>query len=649
MNNRRIFTAILGLLILSGLAGRSEACDSTPVAEIVSPSSGHTICVGGSVSFDGKGTVTISPATGSYDPDNGYPYGGGRGITKYEWHYGDEAPGDPYWHNDGGTTSHPYSVAKKYTVKLRVTDDDNPNKTKKTSCIVNVVKVQSVVGSPTLECVNKDVIFTAHPYPVETPPLPLDCIEWQKQYKANAMDPWLEANWTSASGTDASATLNTPTAGYYIYRARNGSDDEWQVSNEVRIIDGLTVLPGKDYVCVNSTESFEAWACVGGSPSNVTSSATFTTSNIGGDMKTSGGGGGPGNNILHASGTPSATEGCDWVRASHPTYGNTDAAHDCDLTVFKVDITDDGGTPITTTQTVCVGEKISLKTKVEPTLSGLSWQWTIPGTVVKDYKKETLTGSPPGRTKRYVVELTDTDKQQSTIQFYWVDGADGRDVSVSGTKEEVTLTCTDTVTFDVKRPTLDNVASATGPVDVSSVWGFLMLHFGTPTEPGCNWGAMVTAPTGFNGTLKFTQLVNLDHIKTYTSGTEETATTFESWLDNAEPYGSTYTATGGVQTTMVDNDSPGLGLAVGFKKIQVFADFYDVYVMFKPTGAGAIWVPIAKLEWGWGGTAESSDGGSTWSKTGGAAAPEDPSWSVTTEFAEWPDTAIDSLPYPPWE
>jgi hypothetical protein len=70
------------------------ACKTKPTAKIVTPDNPHYVCFEGTVtiSFDGKGSGT----TGSYDGDNGIPNGGGNGITKYEWHYGDEESGEDY-------------------------------------------------------------------------------------------------------------------------------------------------------------------------------------------------------------------------------------------------------------------------------------------------------------------------------------------------------------------------------------------------------------------------------------------------------------------------------------------------------------------------------------------------------------------------
>ena len=314
------------------------------------------------------------------------------------------------------------------------------------------------------------------------------------------------------------------------------------------------------------------------------------------------------------------------------------------FTVISVEITDDGGTPITSTQTVSVGNKISLKTQLSPSLSGVSWEWTVPGTVVKDYTKETIA---EGRTKAYVTELDAADKEESTIAFYWVDGADGREVSVDCSYSSGS--CRDTVTFNVKRPTLDSFTSTTGDVVVGSSFGEPALSFGTSTSPGIEWSAEVTASDEFEGELKFTQILNSYAVRTKTDDSEETLSVPAWWLDFQDPYesGGVYGILNGTTRTIGYDDSPAVPLEVGYKKMYVYLDKFEVYTMFRPISTDRIWVPLGKLEWGWAGVAESTDGGNTWSLTTGAPDASDPSGSTTTEFPEWPDTATDS--HPTWE
>ena len=122
----------------------------------------------------------------------------------------------------------------------------------------------------------------------------------------------------------------------------------------------------------------------------------------------------------------------------------------------------------------------------------------------------------------------------------------------------------------------------------------------------------------------------------------------DKWLDVSDPYNGDRDISAGATLVWSDDDSPYITCPVNFKKIEEHGADMDLYLMFKPTGAGAIWVPIGKLNsgWGWSGVAESTDGGVTWTKTSGSQDIDDPDGSGTTEFPEWPDTQ--SSTYPPW-
>ena len=234
------------LLILSGLlvtADKTYACNDPPNADL--DASPNPVCVGRSVTLDGSG---------SSDPDGD--------ITKYEWDWTDdwtydyeETPGD-------GIATHIYTIAGTYSAKLRVTDDDDATDTD--TCTVYVVKVNYVTEDKTLACVNETITFTAHAYPLGKP---LDCIEWEKRYRANSGASW--GTWGGASGGDNTAVLNTSTAGCYQYRAWNGSDDTWKESSEVTVVkvdkiqyydpdNGYTDFTGNLYVCVGVTVTFKA-------------------------------------------------------------------------------------------------------------------------------------------------------------------------------------------------------------------------------------------------------------------------------------------------------------------------------------------------------------------------------------------------------
>ncbi|MHC4643153.1 MAG: PKD domain-containing protein, partial [Planctomycetota bacterium] len=146
--NKSLLIGILFSLASYFMPQQLYACPTTPTAKIVTPDPDetHYVCLGDSVSFDGEGSDSETPPTGSYDGDNGTPNGGGNGISAYDWTFGDGETGT------GGTTSHTYTEAEEYTVSLKVTDDDDPSQTDTTdssgSVKICVIKVEIYSPAP---------------------------------------------------------------------------------------------------------------------------------------------------------------------------------------------------------------------------------------------------------------------------------------------------------------------------------------------------------------------------------------------------------------------------------------------------------------------------------------------------------------------
>jgi hypothetical protein len=236
--NRSFLTGFLLSFALSLIALQLYACPTDPTAKIVSPYAQYT-CIGGTVSFDGKGSGTAVPPTGSYDGDNGDPQGGGNGINIYYWNYSD----DSTWHQDGGTPDHTFNTAGYSYVYLYVRDNEGVLSSY-TSCYVCVIRAESVTQDKTSACINETVTFTATTYPLYKT---LGCAEWEKSYRENITDSW--GSWTAVSGGGNTAILNTDTPGYYKYRVRNGSSDSWKESSEVTVI-RAKIISTPEYVLV---------------------------------------------------------------------------------------------------------------------------------------------------------------------------------------------------------------------------------------------------------------------------------------------------------------------------------------------------------------------------------------------------------------
>jgi len=299
------------------------------------------------------------------------------------------------------------------------------------------------------------------------------------------------------------------------------------------------------------------------------------------------------------------------------------------LNVVQVKVKLADGTDITnTTRDVIVGQKISLTVEVLP--SGTSFtspQWTIPGNRIANYAVTcTGSGTPPecqAPTSAAVTALT--NPTDAAVDYYWVDGADGRQVQYSITVSGSNIT--GQATFNVKRPTAQ-VTATTGTVAVGSPFGNLELHYGTTSIPGISFSRTITVPTGFAGATQWVQTVTTLRRRQLNSGA------WERWsgtgLDTTYPYDS------GSSTS----DSPGNPLSSDY--LQVTADdSFTMWLMFKPDGATSIWVPLRQVSWSWAGAASRS--GSTWtlnssSNTGNPADADStthPTWTLNVANNSW--------------
>ncbi|HEX5733474.1 MAG TPA: hypothetical protein VF131_11630 [Blastocatellia bacterium] len=247
-----------------------------------------------------------------------------------------------------------------------------------------------------------------------------------------------------------------------------------------------------------------------------------------------------------------------------------------------------GGTDITnTTRDVIVGQKISLVAELQPAGQPISnQQWTVPGLRIANYIVNFTNDSSP--TSATVTQLTNLTS--SSVDFYWVDGGEGRQVQYSVSVNGQPFTAR--ATFNVKRPTATLTTTSGANVAVNSACGPLELHYGCGIPPGpagITFTSSVTVPSGFSGTAEYVQRVNsTTRTRLKTNGVRLTLQG-TGLLDTDFPYGLNY-------------DSPGQGFA--FDDLQVTAnDSFTMWVMFKPSTANSIWVPLKKVSWSWSGDA----------------------------------------------
>lgn len=290
------------------------------------------------------------------------------------------------------------------------------------------------------------------------------------------------------------------------------------------------------------------------------------------------------------------------------------------LTVAEVKIKQ-GTSDITgTTHDVIVGQKISLSTDALPSGATVTKPlWTIPGIRIANYTASAAKGE--------VTALTSSALSSASIIFYWVDGADGRQVQFSCKVNGKPVTAV--ATFNVKRPTA-MVTSVTGQVEVSSAPGYLALHYGKPGAQGIVWTANITPPPGFMGIAQWVQIA-------YPSRRRQLASTGK-WEKNSgsglDPGGYPYP---------YGEDSPDTMLTSTYLEKQVNSERFETYLMFKPSVPDdPIWVPLNRVDWSWSGQAVRS--GSVWTRASGSNT-VNPSGVDTTNFPLW--TGIASQTYVP--
>jgi hypothetical protein len=293
----------------------------------------------------------------------------------------------------------------------------------------------------------------------------------------------------------------------------------------------------------------------------------------------------------------------------------------CSVTAVQVDIFQDSTKVTNQTQNVIVGQQINLSVQVQP--SGISMtktQWTIPGTVVKNYVIAYTDKQSP--TSDVLTALTDLSP--SAITYYWVDGADGRVVQVTFKVNGTPFTLQ--TTFNVKQPTA-TIRCDTGLVGANTAWGHWVLGFGVPIGPGITLTWSSTTPNGFSGTYEWVQTVNPVHSKTDTNGK---VWTFQgAGLDTQYPY--PINSDGHVY------DSPQVSLTPDANGTYVTAtgnDSFQMYYMFQPSFSNSIWVPLNVINWFWSGTAVWDATNQIWDCTARDSSPNPPA-PTTTTFPQW--------------
>lgn len=91
---------------------------------------------------------------------------------------------------------------------------------------------------------------------------------------------------------------------------------------------------------------------------------------------------------------------------------------------------------------------------------------------------------------------------------------------------------------------------------------------------------------------------------------------------------------GGAREEIEIQDTPYFGIARSAAYIEVNDNFAD-FLMYKPSGADSIWVPIRKFRWGWEANAFNVGTSEAPNWQPGIGKKDDPVQGPTTQLPEW--------------
>lgn len=191
-----------------------------------------------------------------------------------------------------------------------------------------------------------------------------------------------------------------------------------------------------------------------------------------------------------------------------------------------------------------------------------------------------------------------------------------------------------TTTFSVTKPTA-KVLTVTPGVYVwptSGGFGFGQWMFNPPFGllPGISFFATTGQNTGFSSSFNWLQVYAPDQSYWSANG---------SLLDTVGGAGlDTLNRNGGVfygvsPPSDSPNTDPGAVANGPVGKIEV-ADHATMWLIYKPSVSGAIWIPIDSVSWNWGGTDLFNSGAGTWGIANSSSA-QNPSGAATNIYPEW--------------
>jgi len=224
---------------------------------------------------------------------------------------------------------------------------------------------------------------------------------------------------------------------------------------------------------------------------------------------------------------------------------------------------------------------------------------------VKDYTQAIGSGA--------TTNIAPTDLTGSALAFYWIDGGT-KSVRVNAKVDGAPKSAV--VSFTVQRPTVDHFTITVSSVNVTTQhWQYTpnpALTALQPTPPpmkfGSQWDAQVTAPAGGDGQIGFTQLINVNRARTPNVGAVQNFSSGGAFiLDDGLgiQYSGPQAIAAGASATLngaAYADSPGTPLTSNLRS-KTANESFQLFLMYKPSGADSIWVTLRQGAWTWQGTA----------------------------------------------
>jgi hypothetical protein len=297
-----------------------------------------------------------------------------------------------------------------------------------------------------------------------------------------------------------------------------------------------------------------------------------------------------------------------------------------------------GGAPITNTQNVVVGQKISLTCTwngAGPLITNYSW--TVPGITFSDYVASVSSA----------VLYKTFPTTNSNVAFYWVDGG-AKQLSCTVIADGKPFTAN--ASFQVTRPHAALAAAVTGEIRADNNYfrPGTYLHFGgyyvgTNAIHGIKFqisGADVA------GDYFFIQTGSIHEEQLWSNGTNYVGDS-DYGVDNGVNPSSYIYPLDSSQGTNATGDSPGSELKTNFQSVTK-SDAYAMYLMFTPANVGtAEPVPLQKVNWTWSATAIQTNATLNLWRVTNAIPPSEPAPMDCTSHPEWSTNVLGSLHWTP--